>query len=83
MPQQVKRTRRRGFTRLSPKHQATIPNDVVTAAGLRVGDELRVEVEAPGRVVLVRVEDPIVQFAGALTGTYGPDYVERLRSEWD
>lgn len=68
---------------MSSKHQATIPNDVVTAAGLRAGDELRVEVEAPGRVVLVRVEDPIVQFAGALTGTYGPDYVERLRSEWD
>jgi len=56
---------------------------VVTAAGLRVGDELRVEVEAPGRVVLVRVENPILRFAGALTGTYGPDYVERLRSEWD
>jgi bifunctional DNA-binding transcriptional regulator/antitoxin component of YhaV-PrlF toxin-antitoxin module len=68
---------------LSPKHQATIPNDIVAAAGLEVGDELRVEVEAPGRVVLIRVEDPIAKFAGALTGTYGAGYVERLRGEWD
>jgi bifunctional DNA-binding transcriptional regulator/antitoxin component of YhaV-PrlF toxin-antitoxin module len=68
---------------LSPKHQATIPNEVVAAAGLAVGDELRVEADGPGRVVLVRVEDPITEFAGALTGAYGPGYLERLRDEWD
>jgi bifunctional DNA-binding transcriptional regulator/antitoxin component of YhaV-PrlF toxin-antitoxin module len=73
---------------LSPKHQATIPNEVVAAAGLTVGDELRVEADGPGRVVLVRVvlvrvEDPIIEFAGALTGAYGPGYLERLRDEWD
>jgi bifunctional DNA-binding transcriptional regulator/antitoxin component of YhaV-PrlF toxin-antitoxin module len=68
---------------LSPKHQATIPNDVVTAAGLTAGDELRVEADGPGRVVLVRVDDPIIEFAGALTGVYGPGYLERLREEWD
>ena len=68
---------------MSPKHQATIPNDVVAAAGLTAGDELRVEADGPGRVVLVRVDDPIIEFAGALTGVYGPGYLERLREEWD
>jgi len=68
---------------LSPKHQTTIPNDVVAAAGPAVSDELRVEADGPGRVVLVRVDDPIIEFAGALTGVYGPGYLERLREEWD
>lgn len=68
---------------MSPKHQTTIPNEIVAAAGLNVGDELRVEAEGPGRVVLTRVEDPLLEFAGALTGTYGPGYLEQLRGEWD
>ena len=48
-----------------------------------MGDELRVEAEEPGGVVLVQVEDPIIEFAGALTGAYGPGYLARLRGDWD
>lgn len=75
--------RRSGFTRLSSKNQATIPVRVVAEAGLEPGDELRVEAAGAGRVTLVRVEDPLQTFAGALTGVYGPGYLEKLRGEWD
>jgi bifunctional DNA-binding transcriptional regulator/antitoxin component of YhaV-PrlF toxin-antitoxin module len=75
--------RRNGFTRLSSKNQATIPVRVLAEAGLEPGDELRVEAAGPGRVTLVRVEDPLKKFAGALTGVYGPGYLEKLRAEWD
>lgn len=82
MAQDVKRVRRRGYTRVSPKHQVTIPTRALTNAGLEVGDRLRVEVRRPGEVTLVRQDDPIDTFAGSLTGVYGPGYLDRLRDEW-
>ena len=36
-----------------------------------------------GRVLLVRVEDPVERHAGALTGVYRPDELDELRDEWD
>jgi len=29
-----------------------------------------------------RREDPLAGYAGALTGAFGPDYLESLRCEW-
>jgi bifunctional DNA-binding transcriptional regulator/antitoxin component of YhaV-PrlF toxin-antitoxin module len=78
----VKHRRRRGQTRVSSKHQVTIPVDALTRAGLHAGDQLRVEVRQPGEVVLVRAEDPVDAFAGSLTDLYPPGYLDRLRSEW-
>jgi hypothetical protein len=65
------KNRRRGYTRVSAKHQVTIP--VAT---------LRAEVRGPGEVVLIRDEDPLDRFAGALTGVYEPGELDRLRDEW-
>lgn len=73
--------RRRGRTRLSPKHQVTIPADVVRAAGLEIGDEFRVEVGEDGDVVLRRDRDPVEEFAGSIP--YPAGYLDALRSEWD
>lgn len=75
--------RRRGHTRVSAKHQVTLPVDALEAAGMRAGDVVKVEADGHGRIVLVRLRDPIEQHAGALTGIYEPDEVDQLRDGWD
>jgi bifunctional DNA-binding transcriptional regulator/antitoxin component of YhaV-PrlF toxin-antitoxin module len=75
--------RRRGYTRVSAKHQVTIPVDALQRAGIRTGDILRAEVRGPGEVLLVRDADPVTQYAGALSGVYAPGELDRLRDEWD
>jgi len=80
--------RRRGFTRVSSKRQITIPLHVLEQTGLGPGDELKVEADTAGRVVLTRA-DPVAdrlraiqETAGIFTGVYGPGYLDRLRDEW-
>ena len=75
--------RRRGWTRVSAKNQVTLPVEALERAGIRTGDRLRAEVRGPGQVLLVRDEDPLETFAGALTGVYAPGEVDELRNEWD
>jgi bifunctional DNA-binding transcriptional regulator/antitoxin component of YhaV-PrlF toxin-antitoxin module len=83
MTDRVKATsRRRGYTRVSAKNQVTIPQDALIRAGLHVGDRLRAEARRPGELILVREDDPIDRFAGALTGAYAPNYLDDLRREW-
>jgi len=74
--------RRRGYTRVSAKHQVTIPVATLRDAGIRTGDTLRAEVRGPGEVVLIRDEDPLDRFAGALTGAYEAGELDQLRDEW-
>jgi bifunctional DNA-binding transcriptional regulator/antitoxin component of YhaV-PrlF toxin-antitoxin module len=81
MPE-VKRSRRRGRTRLSRKHQATIPVEALRRAGLKPGDELIVQAAGAGRITLVRAADLVAEHAGKGAGDYGPDYLEALRGEW-
>jgi AbrB family looped-hinge helix DNA binding protein len=78
----VKRTRRRGITRISAKNQITIPVDALREAGLKPGDELLVETNGAGRLTLIRVDDVIARFAGDMTGIYTPGYLDKLRDEW-
>jgi bifunctional DNA-binding transcriptional regulator/antitoxin component of YhaV-PrlF toxin-antitoxin module len=61
----------------------TLPIDALTGAGLRTGDELRVEATGPGVVVLKRVGDPIDTYAGKLSGVYPRNAIDALRDEWD
>lgn len=81
--------RRRGFTRLSPKHQVTIPAAVVAQTGVSPGTEFAVTAEADGRIILAPVEDlgarrrrAIAATAGSLSGVWRPGDLERLRDEW-
>lgn len=76
------KVRRRGFTRISAKNQATIPVDALRRAGLKAGDEIRVEVDGPGRLVLTRWDELVRRYAGALTGAYPKGYLKKLRGEW-
>jgi bifunctional DNA-binding transcriptional regulator/antitoxin component of YhaV-PrlF toxin-antitoxin module len=84
----VKKTRRRGYTRLSPKHQVTIPADTVEQVGLIPGDELRVEIDRAGRIVMSRPQDvdrhlrALSQLEGRFTGVWEPGEIDRLRDEW-
>lgn len=81
MRTKVKARPRRG-SRISSKNQFTLPVDALGSAGLRAGDRLRVEVRGPGELALIREVDPIEDYAGRLTGLYGPDYLDTLREEW-
>lgn len=77
------KNRRRGYTRVSAKHQVTLPVAALREAGIRTGDTLRAEVRGPGEVVLIRDEDPLDQYAGILTGVYELGEIDHLRDEWD
>ena len=83
MKRQVKEPRRRGYTRVSAKHQVTLPIDALRQAGIQTGDRLRTEVRGPGEVILVRDVDPVEQFRGALPDVYPEGGLEKLRREWD
>jgi bifunctional DNA-binding transcriptional regulator/antitoxin component of YhaV-PrlF toxin-antitoxin module len=74
--------RRRGATRISSKHQITIPVDTLRAAGLEIGDRVIAHAEGPGRLVLEREHDVLAEFAGAMTGAYRRNEVDELRAEW-
>ena len=81
MALQVKQ--RRAQTRISAKHQVTIPVEPLRRAGLATGDRLDVIVDRPGEVRLVRHDDPIERYSGILTGVFEEGYLDKLRSEWD
>ena len=73
---------RRGATRISSKHQITIPVAALREAGLETGERLVARADGPGRVVLEREHDVLAEFAGALSGVYRPDELDELRDEW-
>ncbi|MEZ5373708.1 MAG: hypothetical protein R2704_13490 [Microthrixaceae bacterium] len=61
----------------------TIPAEAFRIAGFEVGDRLIARSDGPGRVTFERADDVLAEFAGALTGVYEPDELDKLRDEWD
>ena len=89
MKRQVKR--RKGFTHLSSKRQITLPVSVVERAGLTIGEELAVEADDEGRVIVSRSGGETVgdrrrraldRYAGALPGVWPAGALDELRNEW-
>jgi AbrB family looped-hinge helix DNA binding protein len=70
-------------TKVSSKHQVTIPAEAFRTAGFAPGDMLRVEAEGAGRVVLTRLDELVDRYSGCLeTGGDLRERVEGLRAEW-
>lgn len=70
-------------TKISSKHQVTIPARAFRTAGFAPGDTLRVEAEGAGRVVLTRIDELVDCYSGCLeTGGDLRKRVEGLRGEW-
>lgn len=70
-------------TRVSSKHQVTIPAGAFRMAGFAAGDKLKVEAEGTGRVVLTRIDELVDRYSGCLeTGGDLREQVEGLREEW-
>lgn len=74
---------RQGLTRVSSKNQITLPIAALVAANVHSGDQLRVEVEGAGRILLVRDPDPLDEFIGALPGLSALTDLQGLRDEWE
>lgn len=72
-----------GRTKVSSKHQVTIPVQAFRTAGLRPGDLLTVEAVGPGRVVLSSLDAELDRFAGCLDGVFPEGYLDELRDEWE
>jgi len=72
-----------GRSRVSSKHQITIPIRAFDEAGLREGDVVQVQAQGPGRVVIARMNDVVDEYAGCLsTGGELGRAVRNLRREW-
>jgi bifunctional DNA-binding transcriptional regulator/antitoxin component of YhaV-PrlF toxin-antitoxin module len=72
-----------GRSRISSKHQVTIPAAAFHGAGLAAGDLVRVESEGAGRVVLTKIDDLLDQYSGSLaTGGQLRRSIQELRDEW-
>ncbi len=76
------RKRRKGFTRITSKSQATIPVQALEDAGLKPGDEVRVVAAGRGRILLERDADLVERHAGRLPGVYESEELDALRDEW-
>jgi bifunctional DNA-binding transcriptional regulator/antitoxin component of YhaV-PrlF toxin-antitoxin module len=71
-------------SRVSGKHQITIPIGAFSEAGLREGDVVQVKAEGRGRVVVARLDDLVDEYAGCLsTGGELGRTLRGLRQEWD
>lgn len=73
----------KGTTRISPKHQITLPVAALRESGLEIGDRLKVIESGPGHIHLIRIDNLVAEFAGALTGRIDRTLLDELDTEWE
>jgi predicted lysophospholipase L1 biosynthesis ABC-type transport system permease subunit len=84
LPSTAKATRkgRTNSSRLSSKHQVTIPVDVLREVGLKVGDELVFTVEGK-RINLTKKRVDLLEWVASLGGFYdGYDFAAERADAW-
>ncbi len=77
-----KKVKKRGQTKVSSKHQVTIPAGAFRTAGLEAGDVLRVEADGVGRIVLSRIDELVERYSGCIESGELRMQVRELREEW-
>jgi len=70
-------------TRVSSKNQVTLPVAVLAEAHVQAGDNVRVESDGDGKIVLVRENDPVEDAIGSMPGLSAATNLEALRDEWE
>lgn len=81
-PTRGRRRRIPGRSRISSKHQITLPVAALRAAGLDAGDEVEIVADGHGALSVRAAADPLDEFVGSMTGVYAPDHVDKLRDDW-
>jgi bifunctional DNA-binding transcriptional regulator/antitoxin component of YhaV-PrlF toxin-antitoxin module len=66
--------------RISSKHQVTLPVESLELAGLKPGDDVRIEAEGPNRIVVERIPRDPSEALGIFDGLYEPGYLDALRA---
>ena len=66
--------------RISSKHQVTLPVESLEVAGLKAGDEVTIEAEGPGTIVVRRAQRDVEAGLGVFDGLFEPGYLDKLRS---
>jgi bifunctional DNA-binding transcriptional regulator/antitoxin component of YhaV-PrlF toxin-antitoxin module len=67
--------------RISSKNQVTLPVESMAVAGLSAGDEVTIEADGAGTIVVRRMDRDIDAALGVFDGLYEPGYLDRLRAE--
>jgi antitoxin component of MazEF toxin-antitoxin module len=67
--------------RISAKNQVTIPVSALEEAGLRRGEQVRVEPAGDGELRVRRAAVAFDDAFGTLTGAFPPGYLEQLDAE--
>lgn len=69
------------MSKISSKHQVTLPVEVLEHTGIKAGDKVMIEAEGPDRIVVRRVVSSPEEALGIFDGLYEPGYLEKLRSK--
>lgn len=68
---------------MSRKHQVTLPVHALEEAHLAPGDELQVDVDPDGRLILTPLADPVEALIGSAPGLSAATDLDALRDEWE